>query len=65
MHKWLVEQWRDGERIRRIELTDGMIQQRENGTIVITFPPHELAGGLVVSTNDELHLSEMDDDGCT
>lgn len=61
MHKWIVEQWRDGEKIRRMELTDEMIQQRENGTIVITFPPHELAGGLVVSMNDELHLSEIND----
>lgn len=61
MHKWIVEQWRDGERVRRLELTDEMIQQRDDGTIVITFPQRELVGGLVVSTDDELHLSEMDD----
>ena len=63
MHKWLVEQWRDGEKIRKMELTDEMVQQREDGTVVITFPPHELAGGLVVSMNDELHLREIDDSG--
>ena len=61
MRKWLVEQWRDGEKIRKMELTDEMIQQHKNGTIVITFPPNELAGGLVVSMNDELHLRETDD----
>lgn len=63
MHKWLIEQWRDGEKIRKMELTDEMIQQHENGTVVITFPSHELAGGLVISTNDELHLHETDDSG--
>lgn len=63
MHKWIIEQWRDGEKIRKMELTDEMIQQHEDGTVVITFPPHELAGGLVISTNDELHLSETDNDG--
>jgi len=61
MHKWIVEQWRDGEKIRRVELTDEMVQQHEDGTVVITFPPHEMAGGLVVATNDELRLREMND----
>lgn len=61
MHKWIVEQWRDGERIRRLELTDEMIQKCDDGSVVITFPQHELAGGLVFSTDDELHLSETND----
>lgn len=61
MHKWIVEQWRDGEIVRRMEFTDEMVQQHEDGTVVITFPPQEMAGGLVIATNDELHLSEMDD----
>ncbi len=55
MHKWIVEQWRDGEKIRRMEFTEEMIQYRD-GIVVITFPPHEMAGGLVFATNDELHL---------
>lgn len=55
-----VEQWRDGERIRELMLTDEMIQ-RDDGTTVITFPPNELAGGLVIATGDELHLREMRD----
>jgi len=61
MHKWIVEQWRDGERVRRVEFTDDMVQQHDDGTVVITFPPNEMAGGLVIATNDELHLSETDD----
>lgn len=61
MHKWIIEQWRDGERIRRMELMDETVQQRDDGTVVITFPPKEMAGGLVVATNDELHLREIDD----
>jgi hypothetical protein len=61
MHKWIVEQWRDGERVRRMEFTEDMIQQHDDGTVVITFPSKEMAGGLVIATNDELHLSEMDD----
>lgn len=61
MHKWIVEQWRDGEKIRKLELTDEMVQQHEDGTVVITFPPHEMAGGLVIATNDELRLREMND----
>jgi len=63
MHKWIVEQWRDGERVRRVEFTDDMVQQHDDGTVVITFPPKEMAGGLVIATNDELHLSETDDGG--
>jgi len=57
----LVEQWRDGEKIREMILTDEMIQRQEDGSIVITFPPQELAGGLVIATGDELRLSETDD----
>ena len=56
----LVEQWRDGEKIREMILTDEMIQRQEDGSIVITFPPQELAGGLVIATGDELRLSETD-----
>jgi hypothetical protein len=56
MYKWIVEQWRDGEEIRRMEFMEGMIQHRD-GTVVITFPPHEMAGGLVIAMNDELRLT--------
>lgn len=61
MHKWIVEHWRDGECIRSLEFTDDMVQHQENGIVVITFPPHELAGGLVLVTDDELHFKETDD----
>lgn len=61
MHRWVVEHWREGEKIRRMEFTDDMVQQHDDGTVVIIFPPHELAGGLTLVTDDELHLSEMDD----
>jgi len=58
MHKWIIEQWRDGERIRRMEFTEEMIQHRDgDDTVVITFPPHEMAGGLVIAMNDELRLT--------
>jgi len=57
----LVEQWRDGEKIREMILTDEMIQRQEDGSIVVTFSPQELAGGLVIATGDELRLSETDD----
>lgn len=56
----LIEQWRDGERIREMVLTDEMIQ-RSGETTVITFLSHELAGGIVVAIGDELHLREMSD----
>lgn len=60
MHKWIVEVWRDGECVRRLELTDEMVQQHSDGSTVITFPPHELAGGLAITTDDEIHVSETD-----
>ncbi len=56
----LIEQWRDGERIKEMVLTDEMIQ-RSGKTTVITFPPLELAGGIVIAIGDELHLREMSD----
>lgn len=62
MHRLLVEQWRDGERIREMTLTDEMIRCFGN-TTVITFPSHELAGGFVLATGDELHLREIRDGG--
>jgi len=62
MHKLLVELWRDGERIREMVLTDGMIRCLDTTTIV-TFPLHELVGGLVLATGDELHLREISDGG--
>lgn len=62
MRRLLVEQWRDGERIREMMLTDEMIRCSGN-TTVITFPLHELAGGFVLATGDELHLREIHDGG--
>ncbi len=61
MRRRVVEQWREGEKIRRMVFTDEMIQQHGDGSIVITFPPHESAGGIVIATGDELRLSEIDD----
>ena len=58
MHKWIVEQWREGERVRRMEFTDEMVKQLKNGTVVIHFPLHEIAGGLIIATDDELHINE-------
>jgi len=61
VHKWVVEQWRDGEIIRRLEFTDTMIQQEADGSVVITFPAGELAGGFILSTGDTLRLCESND----
>lgn len=60
MHKWIVELWRDGERVRKMEFTDEMVQHH-NGTTVITFPTAEMSGGLHIASHDELHVSEIDD----
>ena len=59
MHKWIVEQWRDGECIRSMELTDEMVKQQSDGSYDVTFPQCELGGGLLISTDDELRLSEI------
>lgn len=61
MHKWIVELWRDGERIRTMEFMDEKVQYRSDGIIVITFPVREMGGGLHIASHDELHISEIDD----
>jgi len=53
-----IEHWRDGECIARIEVTENMIQRREDGTARVVFPP----GNIVLATGDELHF---DVDGLT
>lgn len=62
MHKLLIELWRDGEKIREMTFTDEMIRCSDTITVV-TFPPRELAGGLVLATGDKLHLREICDGG--
>ncbi len=61
MHKYIVEQWRDEECIRKMEFTDEMVHREKDGSITITFPPHEFAGGLLMVTDDKLHVNEMDE----
>jgi hypothetical protein len=62
MHKYVVEQWRDGERVRRMVFTDEMVQQHMDGTVVIHFPPKETVGGLTIVTDDELRVRETETD---
>ena len=47
-----IEQWRDGECIKRWEVTAKMIEQCQDGTCRVVFPP----GGLTLATGDELHF---------
>jgi hypothetical protein len=49
---YVIEQWRDGERIARIEVTSAMIQRCDDGTCRVVFPP----GCIVLATGDELHF---------
>ena len=48
----IIEHWRDGECIARIELTDELIQRSEDGSARVVFPP----GHIVLATGDELHF---------
>lgn len=48
----VIEHWRDGERIARIEVAEGMIEQMADGTCRVVFPP----GCIVLATGDELHF---------
>jgi hypothetical protein len=61
MHKWVVELWREGERVRRLEFTDEMVRELKDGTVVIRFPPHDPAIGLTIATDDELRVNEQDE----
>jgi hypothetical protein len=48
----IIEHWRDGECIARIEVTDKVIQHGEDGMARVVFPP----GNIVLATGDELHF---------
>ena len=48
----IIEHWRDGERIAKVEVTEEMIQRNEDGTARVVFPP----GNIVLATGDELHF---------
>ena len=47
-----IEQWRDGECIHKIEVTEEIIEQNGDGTCRVVFPP----GGLTIASGDELHF---------
>ena len=48
----IIEHWRDGECIARIEVTEKMIERGEDGTARVVFPP----GNITLATGDELHF---------
>lgn len=48
----IIEHWRDGECICRIEVTDKMIEQCADGSARVVFPP----GQVTLTTGDELHF---------
>ena len=48
----IIEHWRDGECIARIEVTEKMIERNADGTARVVFPP----GNAVLATGDELHF---------
>jgi hypothetical protein len=48
----IIEHWRDGECIAKVEVTKEMIQRNGDGTARVVFPP----GNIVLATGDELHF---------
>lgn len=54
----IIEHWRDGECIAKVEVTEKMIQRNEDGTARVVFSP----GSITLATGDELHF---DVDGLT
>ncbi len=48
----IIEHWRDGECIAKVEITEKMIQRNEDGTATVKFPP----GNIVLATDDELRF---------
>jgi len=48
----IIEHWRDGECIAKVEITGEMIERSEDGTARVTFPP----GRFILTTGDELHF---------
>jgi hypothetical protein len=55
MHKWIVEQWRDGECVRRLEIE---VQQHQDKSLTVQFPQLLLAGGWVIATGDTLEIKK-------
>jgi hypothetical protein len=47
-----IEQWRDGECIRKINVTDATVERSDDGACRVVFPP----GGLTLASGDELHF---------
>lgn len=58
MNKWIIEQWREGLLERRIELDDRMVTRHQDGTLVVHFPVAETAGGLTITTDDEVRITQ-------
>ena len=48
----VIEHWRDGELVGRVELTSTMIERCDDGACYVVFPP----GTVILNTGDELHF---------
>lgn len=48
----VIEHWRDGECLAKVEINDRLIERRPDGTARIILPP----GGITLATGDELHF---------
>jgi hypothetical protein len=50
--RFTIEHWRDGECIRKVEVTNTMVERSADGTCRVVFPP----GTIILNTGDELHF---------
>jgi hypothetical protein len=50
--RFTIEHWRDGECIRKVEVTNTMVERSADGTCRVVFPP----GTIILNTADELHF---------